>query len=95
VLDAVLTLGGAYEELAQALVDHRRPRRLSPHQQGLYDAAVAQRIDEMQVKALRAYDLGLEMAVRIGWTGTGVDRVQAARDALAARLGGGSARLDR
>lgn len=86
VLDAVLTLGAAYEALADDLAAHRRPRRLTPDQLALYEPAVAEKIDAARVKALRAYDLGLDMAVRIGWTGPGVEPLRAARDALSARI---------
>jgi len=85
VLDGLLTLGGAYEGLGDALVTHRRPKRLSPEQLEIYEPAVATKVDAAFVKALTAYDYGLEMAVRIGYTGPRVDRLAAAREALAAR----------
>lgn len=86
VIDGVVTLGGAYEALATDLAESRRPRRLTPEQTAIYDAEVAKRAATVRIKALRTYDLGLDMAERLGMEDARVTALQATRDDLAAIL---------
>lgn len=89
VLEAVLHLGSAYEQLGDDLVDHRRPRRLTPDQLAIYEQEIGKRIEVVWVKALRTYELGIDMATRIGWASPRVDALEAARDRVTDKIEAG------
>jgi tetratricopeptide (TPR) repeat protein len=86
VLEGLLHLGAAYERLGDHLSTHRRPRRLTPDQQTIYEEEVGKKIETVRIKALRAYELGLDMATRLAWQSTRVQRLEASRDRMAATI---------
>jgi len=83
ILDGVLTLGQTYESLASDLAHGRVPHRLTDDQARLYAQEIGKRVKTLQLKALRTYDLGLRMAVRLGLHDPLVAPIRRHREALA------------
>jgi tetratricopeptide (TPR) repeat protein len=88
VLEGLLALGGAYQAFGDDLLVHKRPRKLTPEQLEVYEEGVLGKVEAMWVKAMRSYDLGLEMATRIGWKSRRVEELEAAREMAVARIEG-------
>jgi len=88
ILEGTLVLGDAYQVLGDDLLVHRRPRRLTPKQLEIYEEGVKEKVEKVWVKAVRSYDVGLDMATRIGWESRRVEQLEAARAEVVARIEG-------
>ncbi|MBW1876944.1 MAG: hypothetical protein JRJ84_01140 [Deltaproteobacteria bacterium] len=88
VLEGLLTLGDAYQAFGDDLAVHRRPRKLTPEQLEVYEEGVLGKVETVWVKAMRSYDLGLDMATRIGWKSRRVEQLRDARERAVARIEG-------
>ncbi|MBN2800686.1 MAG: hypothetical protein JXX28_16215 [Deltaproteobacteria bacterium] len=80
VLEGLLLIGQAYEQVGDDLLDAPAPRALSKDQRGAYKDIIQERVRVVWGKASRYYAQGLDVAERLGWESS---RVTALREALA------------
>jgi tetratricopeptide (TPR) repeat protein len=82
ILEGLLLLGAAYQDLHDALLASSRPAGLTPEQLALYDDALWERGTTLLVKAWNHYDTGIAKAGEWRWDGPVVARLHAAREAI-------------
>lgn len=85
VMAGLLALAGAYEQLGDDLVTHRRPS-LTPEQAEIYEEEIRARVETVWVKATRAHQLGLDLAGRVHWDGRRVDALAEAKQRVIAKI---------
>lgn len=89
ILEELLTLGAAYDQLGGDLLAAPVPK-LPPLSDEIYRKEVARRAETVRVKGLRAYELAIEHAAKVNYVGPERDRCLAARDAIQAAIEGAS-----
>jgi len=85
IIDQLHSIGTAY----QILGDHLRAApvgALDGIQLAAYEQELRGQVETVYIKALKYYDLGLEHAARVQWSGSAVDDLHNAREALTAKI---------
>jgi tetratricopeptide (TPR) repeat protein len=77
ILHGLLDLGDAMRDLGDDLRTARVPARLTAEQREVYDRGVRDKAVVQYVKARRYYDLGIEHAGRVHWSGPELDLLRA------------------
>lgn len=76
ILDGLAALGEAYEAVSDDLLAAPVPRQLPEDEARRYTVQVQARAEVPRLKARNLYDLGLQHAGQVGWTGARVERLE-------------------
>ena len=82
ILEGLLLLGEAFEGLGQAIANSPPPSSLSAEAQVFYREQVQLQGDRFQAKAWHHYDEGVALALRVGYRGMRLERLESARQKL-------------
>lgn len=87
-LEGLFLTALAYEQLGDDLIDAPTPRELTPEQAAIYEEQIAQRAGIVRTKAARYYKKGLDLAERLDWRSSRVDKLQGGYDSVVSKLEG-------
>ncbi len=82
ILEGLLLLGRAYEDLRSDLLEAEPPRGFSDEGVARWRAELDARTRILGTKAWRHYDEGVALAGRVGWVGRPLEALRAARAAI-------------
>lgn len=86
ILRGLLRVGDQFADLADALEAAAVPRRLTGEQAEVYVGGVRDKADAQRVKAIRYWDLGVTLALDVGWEGELLPTLQGRVDRLTATV---------
>jgi tetratricopeptide (TPR) repeat protein len=86
ILTQIHDIGDCYQQLGVHLLNAPGSQILDDNNQVTYPAQIRQRVENVFVKAIKYYDLGLEHAHRVQWSNDKVFTLQESREDLMLRL---------
>ncbi len=82
ILEGLLILGRSFEALGQAIAESPAPKSLSAEATVYYKEQIQVKGEQFKVKAWHHYDEGVALALRVGYRGMRLQRLEDARETL-------------